>query len=245
MKKIATFALAASLMSASAFAGNYDPKVPMVEDPVCAVPFTGSVSFGYETDYIFRGVELGHNAPWAAVDLNYEISDAVSIDVGTWYLNSTSRPELFDELDVYGFLNFPLGPLSASLGGTWYYFPETGGDTGEASLELAYDLGFFELSGFAAHDFVPNGWYFQLAGEKSIPLTDCLDLGLGAGVSYGDQYFGVNGWNHAFAVLSLTCHLTDSAALSGYVGGNFPLEELENAGEDDDVHGGVSLSVSF
>ena len=248
MKKLSKLMLAAGcafLLAGTAVGGEVDAKAPVIVDAVCDVPFSGTVSVGYETDYIFRGRNLGSDAPWASVDLNFALNDAMSVDVGAWYLNSTNNPTNFDELDVYAFLNFPLGPLTASVGGTWFYFPESGGDTGEASLGLAYDLGIFQISGFAAYDFVPDGWYFQIAGDKTIALTDCLDLGFGAGISYGEEYFGVSSFNHAFAVGSLTLHLTESAALSGYVGGNFPLGDLEDAGGEDEVHGGVSISVSF
>jgi len=242
LKKVAALAALAALAPAIAQAG--DPKAPLIEDPICAVPFTGSVSVGYETTYLFRGVDFGDDAPWGAIDLNYVLGSNLDLDLGAWYINPTQNPTGFDELDLYGFLNFPLGFLDASVGGTWFYFPEPGGSTGEVSLGLGYDFGIAELGFFTAYDFDGEGFYFDLGAGKTIPLGACLDLGLGAGISYVDDYFGTNGWNHAYATASLILHMTESAALTGYVGGNFPLEAID-ATEDDDLHGGVSVSVSF
>jgi len=241
MKSIKVLALTA-LLGGSAFAGD---KAPVVVDPVCTVPFTATVSVGYETDYIFRGVTYGEDAPWMGIDTVWALSDTMSFNVGTWYINSTNEALEFDELDVYAFLKFPLWIFDASVGGTWYYYPEgIFDDNGEASVGLGYDLGLFQLASLAAYDFELEGWYFELAGKKTIALLDCLDLGLTAGVSYVDDYAGTNGWNHAFARAALIYKLTSSASLSAYIGGNFPLEAIDGI-EEDKAQGGASLSVSF
>ncbi len=252
MKKHHILAIGAAFSAfaaGTALAGPVDTKAPVIQDPVCAVPFTGEVSVGYESDYIFRGTNFGEDAPWASIGLNSAINDVMSVDVGVWYINPTNNPSGFDELDLYAFLNFPLGPLSASFGGTWYYFPEPGGNTGEVSLGLSKDLGIAELGVFAAHDFDDlGGWYFEARALRSIPLTACLDLNLGAGVSYGEEYFGVSGWNNIYVRAGLGYHLTESATLNAYVGGNFLLDGLEDvvgATQDDELHGGASISVAF
>ncbi len=95
-----------------------------------------------------------------------------------------------------------------------------------------------------------EGWYFQSGLNKSIPLTNCLDLETGAGVSYTKDYFGSDGWNHAFANLGLALHLTEAATLRSYVAGNWVLDGLEalaarRGQNDDDIFGGASLSISF
>lgn len=242
MKLIKVTVALAALIGGSAFAGD---KCPVVEP--CTVPFTGSVSFGWESDYIFRGVKLGEQAPWAAAAINLPLATDVSLDLGTWYLNSTKNAVNYDELDVYAFLNFPLWIFKASVGGTWYDYPEGffADSNGEGAIKLAYDVGtLFTLTGFAAYDFVGDGWYLELAANKTIPLTDCLDLGLGAGISDVEHYFGLDGWNNAFARASLIYHLTKTASLTGYLGGDFPLDAID-ATEVNRLHGGASLTVTF
>lgn len=224
----------------------YDPKAPIIEDPVCVVPFTGSVAVGYETTYLFRGVDFGDHAPWASIDINYALNNNMSIDLGTWYINPTQNPVASDELDVYAFLNFPLWVFDASIGATWFYFAETDSEALEGDFSIAYSVGnLFDLGLLTVYDETTDGWYFELAASKGIPLTDCLTLGLGAGIGYGLEYYGVEGWNHAFATAGLTYALTSTAALDLYIGGNFVFDELEALGEDDDVHGGISVSVGF
>ena len=241
----------ATLITASAVAGTAD-KAPVVENPTCAIPFTGELSVGYETDYIFRGVTLGEDAPWASIGLNIPVNEKVSIDIGTWYINSTNNPKDFDELDLYSFINFPLFGLDASIGGTWYYFPEANGNTGELSMGLSKDLKIFELGGFAAYDLGEvGGWYFETRLLRTIPITNCLDLNLGTGVSFTEDYsfrtpyLGADGWNHAYARVGLGWHMTDKATLNTYVGGNFPLSGISSIEENDKLHGGVSMSVGF
>ena len=236
----------ATLITASAVAG------PAIENPVCAIPFTGELSVGYETNYIFRGVNLGEDAPWASVGLNFPLNEKLSLDVGTWYINSTNNPDNFDELDTYAFLNFQVLGLDASVGGTWYYFPEQGGDTGELSLGLSKDLKIFELGGFAAYDLGDiGGWYFETRALRTFALADCLDLNLGSGISFTDNYsfrdpfLGADGWNHAYVRLGLGWHMTETATLNTYIGGNFALDALENIDDADRLHGGASVSVAF
>ncbi len=251
MHKFARLALASALAFAvvpsQVLAG---PMPPVIEDPVCAVPFTGSVAAGYETTYLFRGVDFGDDAPWASIDVSFDTWGATSIDLGTWYINPTGdvpgNDAEFDELDVYAFLNFPLWIFDASIGAVWFYFAETDDEALEGDFSLAYSVGdLFDLGLLTVFDETTDGWYFELSASKGIPLTDCLSLGLGAGISYGLEYYGVEGWNHAFATAGLTYALTETAAVDLYIGGNMVFDELESAGEDDDVHGGISVSVGF
>lgn len=240
MKSIKVIAALAALVGGSVYAGD---KCPVVD--ACTVPFTGSVSVGYESDYIFRGLTFGEHAPWASVAINVPLATDVSLDLGTWYLNSTRGPVNFDELDTFAFLNFPLGPFKAAIGGTWYYYPELDTDNSEVAAKLAYDVGtLFTLTGFGAYDFVGEGWYLELAANKVIPLAKCWDLGLTGGVSYVSDYFGFDSWNNAFVRASLIYHLTQTTSLTAYVGGDFPLDAIE-AIQDDTLHGGVSLTVTF
>ncbi len=242
MKKVASLLTAGLMIPSVLLAG----PAPVIEDPVCAVPFTGSVAVGYESTYLFRGVDFGDDAPWGSIDISFGLFNDVSVDVGTWYINPTQNPVNSDELDVYGFLNFPLWIFDASIGATWFYFAEIDQEALEGDFALGYSVGdLFDLGFLTAYDESTDGWYWELSASKGIDLTDCLSLGLGAGVSYGDNYFGVNGWNHAFATAGITWMMTEAAALDLYIGGNFTLDELEALGEDDDVHGGVSVSVGF
>ncbi len=242
-----TSAIVGFALGSTAFGG--DPKAPMVEDPACAVPFYGSVSAGYDTSYLFRGGRYGDHAPWAGIDLNYDINDTLTWNFGTWYINPTQGPFVVnDELDVYSYLYFPLAGFDAAIGGTWFYFPEGGGDAGEVNLALTRSIGgLFDFTFDYVYDITFEGHYFGYYADKTIPLANCLDLNLGTGISHAtDNYnFRVLAGDHAYVQAGLTFHLTESADFSTYILGNFPYNDLEAAGEENDVYGGASISVSF
>ncbi|MFT5469635.1 MAG: hypothetical protein ACI8UO_004757 [Verrucomicrobiales bacterium] len=243
LKKMALVVSLGTLVSGVSFAEM--GKEVIDPTPVCEAPFTGSVSVGYETTYLFRGADFGDDAPWAGVDLNGQLL-GLDVNTGVWYINPTDDPVNSDELDVYLFVAGPdLGPFETSIGGTWFYFAEVDENVGELELDLATSLGPLDIALITVYDLDIEGWYWEVAAGHSIALGDCLDLVLGAGVSYGDSYYGVNGFNHAYATAGLDVSLTETTTLSVYVGGNWPLEDLEAQGEDDDVHGGASISVSF
>ncbi|MNC97153.1 hypothetical protein D3C83_147140 [compost metagenome] len=55
----------------------------------------------------------------------------------------------------------------------------------------------------------------------------------------------MSGFNHIKEGVSLPIKLTSTATLTPYIAGNIPIDSLEDNGEDDQVYGGISLSVSF
>lgn len=234
-------------LGSTAFGGEYD-KAPIV-DPECAVPFYGSVSFGYDSSYLFRGGRYGDHAPWAGLDLNFDVSDNLTWNIGTWYINPTDGPFVVnDELDVYSYAYFSMFGLDAALGGTWFYFPEDGGDAGEVNLALTKSIGnLFDFTFDYVYDITFEGHYFGYYLDKTIPLGNCLDLNLGTGISHAnDNYnFDVLAGDHIYVQAGLTFHLTETADFSTYILGNFPYADLDDAGEENDVYGGASISVSF
>lgn len=258
-------ALFGSLAMASVFAGPepYDSKKQVIED--CTVPFTGSVSFGYESDYLFRGLNSGSNAFWGSAAANFGLGEKLSLDIGTWYINPTNQLDFLfdpgnvgDELDVYAFLNFDIKGISASWGFTAYAYPEHNSvqphfgkaDTWETSLGLSKDLGFAEVGAFIAYDFELNeGWYYELRALKSIALRDCLDLNLGTGIAYSDNgLLGINDWTHAYLRTGLGWHMTEAATLNVYSGYNWLLDGLNDTigdFQEDEIHWGTSVTVSF
>lgn len=202
MKKLT--ALVAALLAPAALWAGTVAKAPVIE---CAVPFTGTVSAGYESSYIFRGLDLGRDAPWMGVDTNWQLLDNLSLDLGTWYINPTDPvndlpgAHANDELDLYATFNFPLWIFKASLGTVLYNYPEVADDNGadatrniETNFGLAYSLPWFDVKWLSAYDwnwnFGDGSWYHEVSGSRSFDLTDCLSAGLSAGVGFWDNYNG-------------------------------------------------------
>ena len=231
-------------MTGSVQAG--DAKMPPPAIQPAGDPFLyAEVSVGYESTYLFRGVDFGDNAPWGGVDVGANVAPGVTFDVGAWYINP-GQAGFGDELDLYAWLNFSVGPASVGIGGTYYYFPEGGGDAWEPGITLGFDLGYgLELGVGYYYDLEAEGSYVETSLSKEIPITDSVSFNIGGGISFGDDYYGVSSFNHAFVTAGPSIALTDFATLDIYIGGNFPLEDLSDAGEDDDVHGGASIALSF
>ncbi len=143
---------------------------------------------------------------------------------------------------------------------------------GEVGLNARRSLGFADLllesnvafgNGFGS----PDGWYHQAALEKAYSLTDNIGLVLTAGVAYSDGYhapsvFSGNrgsGWNHYFLTAAFPIQLNCRATLTPYVGyvgtpDTWVVDGAFNGGpfipfnpqfQNGQVHGGVTLSVSF
>ena len=217
----------------------------IVEEPTS---IGASISVGYDSSYIFRGVKFADDSVWGQVDYAYDINDNLAFDVGAWYESSAS--DQYDELNLWAGLSSSLGPVDLSLGFIWYYFPSVGtgvtGDTQEVFYSLGYDLYGFSLGFTHAYDFVPEGHYFQFAVGRSFALTDTIGLDLSAGISYNYDYFlDGNGWNNVDLSAGLPIALSDTATLTPYIAYSHALDVLEDSGVDDYLYGGVSLSVSF
>jgi hypothetical protein len=237
-------------------AGKAPAPVIVEEEDSSWFPFYGSVGVGFDSAYMFRGVNLGDRAPWAEIDLNYDFSDTLSLNFGVWYTNPTGKTfgefDDNDELDPYAYLLFPLGPFDIAIGGMGFFYTEANDQSSEWGVAVGYSLFDFVDLGFewwadlnANLDNGGTGHYFELNASKGFDLTDWMAFTVATGISYGDKYYGVSSWNHVFVTGGLSFALTETMSFDTYIGGNFPVGELSDLGEKDRVYGGASVSVSF
>jgi uncharacterized protein (TIGR02001 family) len=244
-----TFAAVGSLailVSANSYAGPMGdmkmevlPPPPVEEEPW----FAGELSAGWDSQYVFRGLLLNDSSlVWTGLDLAFY--DVFSI--GAWYANVPADD--FTELDLYGALAAPLGPVDAELGFIAYIFPSEGADP---TYELYGALGYtaadlVNLGLYAGYDFEIEGWYFAFTTDVSFDVTEWMSVTPYAGISYQIDY-NADGedFNNVDVGLSVDFALTDNATLSGYVAGALALDAIDNAGGDDEFIGGASLSVGF
>jgi hypothetical protein len=203
------------------------------------------VGIGYDSKYVFRGVDFGDHSVWGSIDYSAPLTDNLDLGLGLWYETVAETGNSFEELDVISGLTYSLGAVDLGVGLIWYYFPDNDSDALELGTSIGTSVGPVDLGGAASYDFEVDGWYFEVSAESTIELTDSISLVPGALVSYGQDYYGVSGFNNAGVSLALPIALTKSATLTPYVAGSFALDALEALGEDDHFYGGVSLSVSF
>ena len=224
-------------------AGETIEEVIIVDDSIGA-----TISAGYMTNYIFYGVDNGKNAVWTGIDYSLE-SVGIPIDIGVWYINPTKDTfyDNYDELDLYASYALPsFAGIDTTLSFLAYFYPQDALETTyELTLGMAYDAGVVDLLGLIAYDFVIEGWNFQAGVSKGFAITDDMEVVLSAVIGGQNDYNSSDGfWNDISIKASLPIALSDTATLEPYIGGLFALEAIDSF-QDNLVHGGVSLSVSF
>jgi len=203
------------------------------------------VSVGYDTDYIFRGANLGQDLLWTDVNVSTSLSDGLGLNIGAWYANPTDAGD--DELDIYAGVSTDLGGMSLDLGTTYYYYPgATGSNTLEFGAALGTSVGAFDVSLGVYHDIDTENTYVELGAGTSFDLTDNISLDLGATIG-NNQDEVVGGQADGLTAVTITVGapigLTDNASLTPYLGINAGLDDNQDAG--DEIFSGISLSVGF
>ena len=203
------------------------------------------VSVGYDTDYIFRGANLGQDLLWSDVNVSTSLSDGLGLNIGAWYANPTDAGD--DELDIYAGVSTDLGGMSLDLGTTYYYYPgATGGNTLEFGAALGTSIGAFDVSLGVYHDIDTENTYVELGAGTSFDLTDNISLDLGATIG-NNQDQVIEGQADGLTAVTITVGapigLTDNASLTPYIGINAGLDDNQDAG--DEIFSGISLSVGF
>ena len=210
-----------------------------------------TLSAGYDTDYIFRGYDLGHDYTWTALDLSIPLGDSLEASLGVWYTDAFNDSP-GNEIDLYASLAQDFGAFGVEIGYIHYAYPDAGNgpESNEAYISAGTTVGPLDVSLAYYHDFDLEVSYVEAAATTSIPLSSAVSLDPSIGISYADiddAPAGVedSGFNHFFARLDLSIQLTDSATLTPYVATSSALDVAEDFGEDDYLWGGVSLSVDF
>lgn len=210
-------------------------------DEVAAEDIGAEVSVGYDTDYMFRGVNLGQDLLWSDVNVSTSLSDGLDLGVGAWYANVADDAGN-DELDIYAGLSTSMGDMSVDLGATYYYYPDP--TAGEGTLEFGIGLGTsagpIDLSLGLYYDIDLEAAYYEVGAATSFDLTDTMavDVGGAIGNADGDTLTALT------FTIGVPITLSDSASLSPYVGVNIPLDDYEDA-FGDDIYSGLSLTVGF
>ncbi len=214
----------------------------VVEAVVEEQPLGATLSSGYMTDYVFYGVDLGGNAVWTGLD--YAVA-GTPLSVGVWYINPTDG-FLDDELDVYASIAQEVAGFDVALTMTGYFFPDSGSDaTYELGLGIGRSLGVVDWNATGRYDFELEAWYFETGLSKGFAVSDNMELVVSSGISYQIDYWSAGSdFNHVYVMAALPIALRSNVTLEPYVAGLFALDAVDSF-QDDIIHGGVSLSVSF
>ncbi|TLD71246.1 hypothetical protein FEM03_06845 [Phragmitibacter flavus] len=241
-------------LASTAFAGSTaEPKAPAMVAAEESALLGFTLTAGYDSHYIYRGVDFAENLVSVGIDGNIPFNEMISLNVGAWFGTSADDSATlggsYNELDLYAAVLVDLGPATVGLKYQHYKYLGNAGDLfediNEVGALVSTTLGPVDFSGGAYYDETADGFYFEAGISKAIEITDRISLVPAALVSYAIDYYGVDGFNHVKAGVSLPIKLTDTATLTPYVAYNLPIDALDDLGEDEQLYGGISLSVSF
>lgn len=123
-------AILATLISAVAIngatAGTWCPPAKDKCPVECSPDYPGSVSIGYDTDYIWMGVRFARDLVWSDVNYTFELPGVgLSTTIGAWHGTSLASGDAFgDQTNLYASVGLPefMG-FCSSVSYKHYFFP--------------------------------------------------------------------------------------------------------------------------
>jgi len=257
---LATVALSAPALAGTAPSG----KAPAPVAPAPEEDLGITLGVGYDSSYIFRGVDFGDHWVSGSIGVDIPVVDKVTLGVDASYGGladdgaNVDGGGSYQRLEVGAGLTYDAGAAELGLGYRWYHhmgdLSDILEDGHEIGLTVASSVGPVNVGLGAYYDFAVDGWYFELAANSEIKITDSISLVPGASIGYGVDYtwhvVGAesivgDGFTAVNLSLAAPIKLSSRATLTPYIAGNLPVDALDDAGEDNKLYGGVSLSVRF
>ncbi|MBD5779898.1 hypothetical protein IEN85_10400 [Pelagicoccus sp. NFK12] len=199
-----------------------------------------SVSYGIESEYVFRGVEIASESLQGSIEATY----------GDGYIGVWANEALDDfgsnasEFDFYAGWGYALNDaVTLDFGGTLYHYPDfKGDDTFEAYVGAAFDTA-LAPSLYVYHDFDLDAFTFEGSIGHSVDVTEVsrVDLGLTAGYVDFD-----NAGHYAYygATADYVYTLSDNTDVA--VGVRYSTNDKDlGFSPDGNLWGGLSFSHSF
>jgi len=212
-------------------------------------PFSlgADISLGYDTDYVFRGYSDKEDLLTTTLNLNtISLGDGMNLDLGAWYANLDDGSHT--ELNLFGGVSVDLGEASLSAGLTYYTSGTDDLDTVEPYVGIGTEVAGLDVSIGYAYDTDQDGAFWAIGAGKSLELSDDITVDVSASLNYADDYDAgagaVKGFNNIDLRIGLPIAVGD-ATLTPYIAGSIAVDGLDDAGGDDELYGGVSLSLSF
>jgi uncharacterized protein (TIGR02001 family) len=211
-----------------------------------------STTFGYESQYIFRGDKLDHQAMQPGIDVEYG-----NYYAGIWHSSGiSSRQRDGRETDFYAGYAFALDDqITLDFGATYYYYSN---DTdAPATFELyagaAWDV-LLEPAAYVYFDFDLMVWTFEVSGGYSIDVADKTTLDFSGHVAYQYNYNrplkeapavgreARNAW-YAGIAADLTYAFNDNATFS--IGPRLTSKKYDSISSKENLWWGAAFSTGF
>jgi hypothetical protein len=273
-KLTSTFAVLA--LASLAQAGTSSPAASGKACNTCNAPAADDSSLGlglgvsYDTDYIFRGLDISEHWLRGSVDYSIPLSETTRLNLDASYGYQAGDTTLLgDDYDHYDLdlsyqrlelgagITTDLGPVTLGAGYRYYMHDGDLGDifedTHEVGATVSTKLGFVNLGLGAYYDITNEGWYFDAKASTEIKICDKFSLVPSVGIGYAVDYdwqlatdLGqVTGFTAVNVALAAPIKVCKNVTITPYVAANLPVDALDDAGRDNQVYGGVSVTVRF
>lgn len=248
---LGTLALAGSAFAGTTVSTGKAPVTPPAPAPAGLFESVGAtVDIGYDTHYFFRGFLISEQNVWGQVAVSIPLATNLSLGVGAWYTSSADIS--YDELDLNAGLSYDAGFAKFGVGYTRYEFLDGSAGEGngidsadEIGATVGVPIGPVNLAAGYYYDFEAEGSYIEAGIDAPIAVTDTFSIVPSALVSYGVDYYSEEAdFQHVKLAVAFPVKLTGTATLTPYVAYNIALDTTEDF-TDDEIYGGVKLSVSF
>jgi len=183
LTKIVAISSLAALAITPVFAGAKSFKETVVVQEEAKPAWNASLSTGWDSVYMFRGVNVlrGYTNPrsddqnsisWVAGNIGYNLTDSDSISIGAWMGTGLSDANSFRELDIPINYVHTIGDLSLGLGYQLYsVWDDASTTTGQGGIDQQFA---HELSVSAAYNIkvgsatlTPSVTYFYNLGPDN------------------------------------------------------------------------------
>jgi len=207
-------------------------------------------SFGWDSHYIFRGERLQENTVWTELSWDLALTDSLSLNITPWFLQDVDTD--YNEFDLVSSLTYTMDPWEFSVGYAGYYYPRKSlgdnqgiGDEQEMTASIARSFGNLSATLLGVYNFNRDGFYYEIAVDYAINVTEALTLTPGVVLGWDHEYFGDGtDLNHVALRLTADYQINPWCTLSPYLAGTLPTGHL-GADQQDEFHGGIALSVRF
>lgn len=257
MKLSSLITILSVAFATASFAGTTSGKATAPVTPVAEEKSLGfSASIGYDTNYVYRGVNIATNLVSASINAPISldsVNKGLTLDLTAWYGASEDGVPAFgggdyQELDLIASLQQKIGAVTVGLRYEHYFFfADASGvkDINELGVTLATSVAGLDLAAYVGYDWTAEGWYYEGSVSKAFKINDWLSIVPGVLISFGTDYYGVDGGNTITPSLAAPIKISKNATLTPYIAGNLPYDSLDDLGEESRVYGGVALKVTF
>jgi len=175
---VAATGVCLSMLSGLAFAAEAEADKPTADLTVCAL-----------SQYVFRGFAYSKDSMVVQPSMTVGYKDFSfnlwgNVDTDRWNSGSGQATNSWTETDMTMSYAWAMGPVNFSTGYIYYVLDDSVNSTQEVYLSATLDTLlkptlkiYRDIDHFA-------GWYLTLGVSHSVPITEAINLDLGAQVSY-------------------------------------------------------------